>query len=330
MLQFYKRNMDTKDVLVVGAGISGLLAATEMQAAGLNVLVVDKGRGPGGRMSTRRGMGDTRIDHGAQFFTVRDPRWKVWVERMQTEGVVKEWFRKAPWDSNPEGYPRFIGSDGMNAVPKFLARELDLLRSVRIHSLKRLKGVWLAESEGGEVFKARELVLSTPLPQTWDLLETSELEWLSEEARADLEAVTYEKGLATLVQLSGPSEVPAPGCLKLDQDALIWIADNQQKGISPEPALTLHASAAFAERHWDTSDAERGQLMLEAAERWLGSEVVDFTCHRWGFTLPLKPLKKPFYRHAALNLTLAGDAFGGPRVEGAALSGIEAAKVLVG
>ncbi|NCG08871.1 MAG: FAD-dependent oxidoreductase [Verrucomicrobia bacterium] len=320
--------MDTKDVLVIGAGISGLLCAAELHAAGMRVAVLDKGRGPGGRMSTRRGMGATRIDHGAQFFTVRDARWRAWVDRMLAAGAVREWFRQAPWDSNPEGYPRYCGVDGMNAVPKFLARELDVTPSVRLLSLQRVDGVWLAESDGGNRYCGRELVLSTPLPQAWALLDTSGLRWVTNGTRATLEAVRYEKGLATLVRLKGASAVPAPGCLKLDEDALVWVADNQQKGISSEPALTLHASSAFAERHWDSSDEERGGLMLEAAKPWLGEGVAEFTCHRWGYTLPLNPFKEPCYRNGAMNLTLAGDAFGGPRVEGAALSGLAAAEVI--
>lgn len=320
--------METKDVLVIGAGISGLLCAAALQAAGKRVGVLDKGRGPGGRMSTRRGMGESRIDHGAQFFTVRDMRWQAWVDRMLAEGVVREWFRQAPWDSKPEGYPRYCGVSGMNAVPKYLARDLEVVRSARVVSLQWMNGIWLVESAEGNRYAGRELVLSTPLPQAWNLLDTSGLHWVTNGTRAKLQAVRYEKGLATLVRLKGASAVPPPGCLKLDEDALVWVADNQQKGISKEPALTLHASAAFAERHWDSPDEVRGNLMLEAAAPWLGSGVSEFACHRWGYTLPLNPFEKPYYRNSALNLTLVGDAFGGPRVEGAALSGIEAAVVL--
>jgi predicted NAD/FAD-dependent oxidoreductase len=222
--------MDTQDVLVIGAGITGLICASELQAAGQRVLVLDKGRGPGGRMSTRWGMGEARIDHGAQFFTVREARWGKWVERMRAAGVVKEWFRQAPWDNNPAGYPRYCGVDGMNAVPKYLAADLELVRSCRIVSLQRVEGIWIAESGEGERYAGRELVLSAPLPQAWTLLNTSGLQWADDATRAVLEQVRYEKGLAALVRLKGASAVPAPGCLKPETGALVWIADNQQKG----------------------------------------------------------------------------------------------------
>jgi predicted NAD/FAD-dependent oxidoreductase len=48
---------------VIGSGIAGLSCATMLQQAGLEVSLFDKGRGRGGRMSTRRG-GAWRPDIG--------------------------------------------------------------------------------------------------------------------------------------------------------------------------------------------------------------------------------------------------------------------------
>ena len=60
-------------IIVVGAGISGCVCAWRLARAGHEVTLLEKGRGVGGRMATRR-MEGARIDHGAQFFTARDPR----------------------------------------------------------------------------------------------------------------------------------------------------------------------------------------------------------------------------------------------------------------
>ncbi len=49
---------------IVGAGIAGLAAARQLQSAGHEVQVIDKGCGVGGRMATRRIKG-ARLDHGA-------------------------------------------------------------------------------------------------------------------------------------------------------------------------------------------------------------------------------------------------------------------------
>ena len=94
---------DTTDVLIIGAGIAGLLCATELNKTGRSVRILEKGRGPGGRMATRR-MGKARLDHGAQFFTVRSHSFQRYVDEWLEAGVIREWFRHAPHDTNAYGY----------------------------------------------------------------------------------------------------------------------------------------------------------------------------------------------------------------------------------
>lgn len=320
--------MKATDVLIIGAGISGLLCATELRKQGKSVRVLDKGRGFGGRMATRR-MAGGRLDHGAQFFTVRDPRLQAYADEWLAQGLIKEWFRHSSEDSQPEGHPRYCGVSGMTDVPKFLAQDLEVERSQQVTELARDTELWIARSAQGDSFLAKELVITAPLPQALNLLDMTGLRYANGDREA-LGKVRYERGLATLAILDGPSGVPSPGGIKLQEAPLTWIADNQQKGISPDvSAVTIHADADFAELHWDSDNSVRGPLMLEAAAPYLRAEVVEYNCHRWGFTTPINPWHQPYYRNAALNLTLAGDAFGGARIEGAALSGIEAAATVL-
>jgi len=316
--------MQPTDILIIGAGISGLLCATELQQRGFSVRVLDKGRGLGGRMATRR-MAGGRLDHGAQYFTVRDARLQSYVDQWLAAGVLKEWFRHLPEDTNPEGYPRYCGIDGMTDVPKHLAKDLDVRNSQQVTELARDTDVWMARTASGDTFLARHLVITAPLPQALNLLEMTGLRYANSKTEA-LRAVRYEKGLSTLAILDGPSGIAAPGGIKILEAPLTWIGDNQQKGISPSvSAITIHADADFAEKYWDSPDEIRGPLMLAAAEPYIKANVVEYNCHRWGFTTPINPWPEMYYQNKGLKLTLAGDAFGGARIEGAALSGIEAA-----
>ena len=316
--------MSHTDVLIIGAGISGLLCATELQRAGLKVRLVDKGRGFGGRMATRR-MAGARLDHGAQFFAVRDKRFQAYVDEWLEAGVIREWFRHSPKDSNPNGYPRYCGINGMTDAPKFLAESLRVERSERITELSRELDTWVARSDGGSQYTAGYLVITAPAPQAISLLDTSGLNYAGED-EPKLRAIRYAKGLATLAILDGPSALPENGLVQIFTSPLALIADNRVKKISPDvAAITIHADADFAEAHWDSPDEVRGPLMLGAAAPWLGSGVVEYTCHRWGFTTPLNPWHEKHFTNPSLRLTLAGDSFGGARVEGAAISGIEAA-----
>jgi predicted NAD/FAD-dependent oxidoreductase len=319
--------MQATDILIIGAGISGLLCAAELQKRGFTVCVLDKGRGLGGRMATRR-MAGGRLDHGAQYFTVRDPRLQAYVDQWLEAGVLKEWFCHLPEDSNPDGHPRYCGLQGMTDVPKHLAKDIDVCTSQQVTELARDTNVWMARTASGDTFLARQLVITAPLPQALNLLDMTGLRYANSDAEA-LRAVRYEKGLATLAILDGASGIAEPGGIEIHEAPLTWIGDNQQKGISPDvSAITIHADAAFAEEHWDSPNEVRGELMLAAAKPYLKAKVVGYNCHRWGFTTPINPWPEMYYQNKGLQLTLAGDAFGGARIEGAALSGIAAAEVV--
>jgi renalase len=81
-----------KSCIVVGAGLSCLIAARTLQGAGVHVTVLEKEEKVGGRMRTDL-VDDGIFDHGAQFFTVRDDRFEEMVESWISAGVAEEWTR---------------------------------------------------------------------------------------------------------------------------------------------------------------------------------------------------------------------------------------------
>src|SRR5689334_15592868 len=104
--------------VVVGAGLAGLMAGRTLADAGHDVVLLDKGRSPGGRLATRR-VGHARLDHGAQFFTVRSDRFAASVDAWERNGWVHEWCRG--FSTPADGYPRYAAAGGMNALAKHLA-----------------------------------------------------------------------------------------------------------------------------------------------------------------------------------------------------------------
>lgn len=311
-----------KQVLVVGAGIAGLLCATILRRRGASVRVVEKGRGFGGRMATRR-MAGARLDHGAQFFTVRTPEFAPWVEEWLGRGWIREWFRQAPWDSHPAGHPRYCGINGMTDVAKGLAGDLEVVRSTRIESARWSPEGWVcADDEGGE-HGADVLVLTAPVPQSVAILEGSGIRLPADDWER-MRAVDYEPCLTALLILDGPSGLPEPGGVKPAEGPVAWLGDNSRKGISPDvSAVTVHSTPAFAREHWDSADEVRLPLLLEAASEHLSAGIGEASTHRWRFNVPLsEPWEPGFYWSEEFFLGLAGDGFGGPRVEGSAVSGI--------
>ncbi len=313
--------------LVIGAGISGLLIARILHDVGRSVRVLEKGRGFGGRMATRS-IDNARFDHGAQYFTVRDPEFQTWVGRWKAAGIARKWFNKLPGDPKADGHPRYIGARGISDIAKGLSEGIQVFRETQAKELRWNDPGWTVRTDSGSVFPTDQLIITAPVPQALELLDRCGVP-LPDEDIETLKTVRYEKALAVMAHLNGPSAIPSFGGMKVKESPLTWLADNQRKGISDVPAVTLHSDSAFAKTHWDSPDEVHGNLLIESAKPYLGAQVTKFTCHRWGYARPKQTYGSPFFHHSPSDLLLAGDGFGGPLVEGAALSAIKAAGVLL-
>lgn len=81
--------------LIIGGGITGLIAAVTLQQQGIQPLILDKGYGLGGRLASRRlqapSGSEGQFDYGAQQFTVGTPSFQTWVDDWLRQGIVKVW-----------------------------------------------------------------------------------------------------------------------------------------------------------------------------------------------------------------------------------------------
>ena len=328
--------MDERSCLVVGAGISGLLAANELQNAGWRVTVLDKGRGVGGRMATRRLDGAT-LDHGSQFFTVREDRFQNLLDGWLSAGVAAEWsrgFADADGERKEDGHPRYRGAEGMTSIPKYLARNLDVKTGERVVGIDRSGGGWTVAVESGESHEAGALLLTAPAPQSLELADSGDYE-LPDDSRRRLEAISYDPCLAIMAVLDAPSLVPEPGGVQIKGEPLDWIGDNQRKGISEGPGVTIHAGPEWSRAHYEDAEASVTEALLSFASGQLGVDLaaatVETALHRWRYSWVTQPHEEP-YLSASEDppLLFCGDGFGKPKVEGAALSGLSAADRLLG
>ena len=344
---FSKPSDKMADVLIVGAGLSGLMAANHLQAQGVRVAVLDKSRGVGGRLATRR-MGTAVLDHGAQYFTARKPEFQAFVQQWEAEGLVSRWFEKpggialdrdAAGNEPTAPEPCYMVPGGMTRLAKKLAESLDadtLHLNSRAVSIQREAGGFLVQTEGGEQYQAERIILTAPLPQSLALLTAKTPNDCGIEITPALlerlRAVTYDPCVALLAVLDRPSQVPPPGGLLPDSEIVGWVADNYQKGVSPNGyGLTVQASPNYSKVHYEASDADLAEVLIRETAPWLGDAVIlEWQMKRWAYALARHALAEPFVTVSeAPALLLAGDAFGGPRMENAALSGLAAAQVLL-
>ena len=325
-----------RSCIVVGAGISGLLAAEALKREGWSVTVLDKGRGVGGRMATRR-LGGGTFDHGTQFFTVRDDRFSDLVDGWLGAGAAAEWtrgFADAEGGPSEDGHPRYRGARGMTSIPKHIASGLDVRTGERAVRVDDADGGWEVTCESGLRVEGYALVLAMPVPQALDLAPSGNY-GLPDGARDELEAITYDPCLALMALLDGTSIVPEPGGMQIKGEPLDWIGDNQRKGISGVPAITVHAGPQWSREHFEDGERETTRRLISLAGDRLGADlapaVVTTSLARWRYSWVTNAYPEPFFAASEDSpLLFCGDAFGQPKVEGAALSGLAVADHLLG
>ncbi|RIK16302.1 MAG: hypothetical protein DCC51_13750 [Anaerolineae bacterium] len=268
------------DILVVGAGIAGLMAARRLCAAGFQVAVVEKCSGAGGRLSTVP-LGSGLADSGAQFFTVRTLEFRREVDSWLAEGLVYEWSRG-----------------------------------------------W----EFGDTWRSRAVIMTPPVTQSLRLLEDGEV-YLPENERVTLRSIRYAPCLCGLFLIDGRSRLPRPGALQRPGEAISWVGDNDAKGISPGArVLTVHASPVASDERWASDDAAVLRWMYGEIAPWIdtGTGLIASRLERWQYAVPVDIYPDRCFPSAHKGLLVfAGDAFDGPRVEGAALSGWAAAEAVI-
>lgn len=313
-------------VVVLGAGMAGLTAARAL-AGWCDVVVLDKGRGVGGRLATRR-IGGATFDHGAQFLTTHTAEFAGAVSDWIDVGAVAPWFRGGIGPggaTDPDGHVRFRGAPTMNALAKHLAVGLDVRTGSLVSAVRRAAAGWTVVLADDAELCADAVVMTAPVPQTLALLAAGGVAPTPREHDA-LAAVPYEPCLALMVVLDRPSGLATPGAVAPAAGPIEWMADNQVKGVSATPAVTVHATAEFSREHYDAPDDEIADALLAAASLAADPVPLGRSVQRWRYARPITLHPEPCLAIAGdAPLVCAGDAFGGAKVEGAHRSGAAAA-----
>lgn len=323
------------DVLIVGAGLSGLVAANILQDKGLSVAVIDKGKSVGGRLATRRIGEDGVADHGAQFFTARTEIFQQQIDQWIEADIVYEWSRG--WTDGSlkrtfgDGHPRYAVKGGMNKLAKYLAKDLARVETdVRIKWVRLVDEGWELQGTNDGIYSGASLLMTPPMPQTLELLSHVKL---SEHDMNILQGISFGPCMAAMIEIDGETNLPEPGGLQDFQKDIYWIADNKSKGISGKRILTLHAGTTYTEQRWEEDDETVLADMVKSLDGILAKDTTigEMQLKRWRYSVPLTTHTADtlIAENLSYPLAFAGDAFGGRgRVEGAFMSGYAAGHAL--
>ncbi|KAK6934796.1 hypothetical protein RJ641_034951 [Dillenia turbinata] len=157
--------------------VSGAVCASALAKNGVSVTLFESARGPGGRMSQRREIGEDGkelcFDHGAPFFTVSsgDPHVLSLLDEWKAKGLLAEWNANfgaydciskkfLPFDQEASS-KKYVGVPGMNSICRALCHEpgveskfgvgvgrLEWLEDRNLWSVTGLDGQHLGHYEG--------------------------------------------------------------------------------------------------------------------------------------------------------------------------------------
>jgi predicted NAD/FAD-dependent oxidoreductase len=309
--------MKPRRFAVVGAGMAGIACARRLRAAGHAVRVFDKSRAAGGRMATRRGE-QAAWDHGAQYFTVGAPAFAAAVGAAREAGEVAAWQPRWP-GGEQEQRDLWVGVPGINALPRWLARDLDLATGIRITALSRAAGVWTLSDDTGRRFEGFDfVVLALPAPQAATLA--------AGHGTAAVRLATVDMAPCWAVMVAFERRLEAPFDADWSPDPVLpWIARNSSKPRrSGLDAWVLHADPDWSRERLEADAAAVKAALLERLAARVGAALPPVAlaeAHRWRHARVQRPLGEACLVDEEAALGFCGDWCLDARVEAAFLSG---------
>lgn len=317
-------NNRKNNAAVIGGGLSGLQTANILNQSGYAVKVFEKSRGPGGRISTRR-EGEWRFDHGAPFFTVRNPVFANQVDAWRQVGIVDMWQGKSVEiksgkivaEQNPP--QRYVGVPAMNALAKNLARNCLIEYKRRITTLEKSNHLWRLYDETGKHTGDFELlILSVPPAQALDLLP-DHLPLIN-----SIKSVKMQPCWS--VMLVSESPLPLPFDLAVSEDNVFSrIINNSSKPRRGEgQCWVLQASAQWSQDHIEDNPQTAAETLYSELGKMFGlqnPETLFLKAHRWRYAVPDNPLNEGAVFDRDNQLGICGDWLLQSDLEGAYLSG---------
>lgn len=312
---------------IIGAGLAGLSAAEALAERGEAVVLIDKGRGPGGRMSSRRAdtpFGQMRFDHGVSFFTAEDRRFRSWLEELGHDHIVAPWTgRFVSIDASGEVAPfvnetRWVGTPRMNSIVRSLSEKHHVHWSTEVTSLRSEDTGWmLPTNRGTELGPFKRVIVAVPAEQAATLLAPVQADLAELAARA-----RSRPCWSAMIAFNTPVEIDWDGAF-FEAGPLLWCSRERSKpNREKAEAWVLQASRDWSIEHLELTADEAGPALVSAFRELTGAPMPGFvSAHRWRYAQPEVSSPAPHIWSKNFEIGLCGDWCGGGMVEAAWLSG---------
>ncbi len=318
-------DLDRGEVVVIGAGMSGLICAQGLQTMGFQVLVLDKSKGVGGRLATRR-LHNTCVDHGLPYFQEgKDRLLNKVIDDLSEKNIIEPWkgeiYELKSDNSLVISAPvkRYFAKEGITSVAKYLVKnelieaELAIKKAAKVIKISQdTDDYWLLSLENSEEkIRAKYVVFAIPAPQILMLVKNSPDLKLSQELIEQLASVTYHPCLVIMAGYADKYELPKWQGVRLNNEDLKFILLDSSKRNNPnnESVFVFHSTSEFANSYLDSDDLDlAAKKILNIGSKLLNSWLNKpnwYSIQRWRYATLKSGLNKGNLKEN--NLFFCGD-----------------------
>jgi len=324
---------------IIGSSFAGLIAGKILAEAGHEITVIEKNRKTGGRLASFK-KDELIFDYGISSIISSDPKFESFMNELKKKGVLKEWasnfglfdgtqFHKINPNRPQNKY--HTSEKGLNSIAKYLSRWVDVKSEERaggltyIGSHRSKKRAWMINLTDISVFECDAVILATPAPQAYGVLQTAQDETPSRRIIRHIDEVNYDSSFALMATYE--REIPTWKGIECEGNTLSWIGNESSKITDPKnTGIVIRSSASFARKHAQTDTGEVANLMLEKASKIVGPWLLNpvwIRTHFWKYFEPKNVIDDYFLEMEMEEapLALIGDYFKGTSVQDAYLSG---------
>ncbi len=339
-------------IAVIGAGIAGLACARTLMQAGHHVTVFEQASDVGGRMASQNTLHGS-FDSGAQYFTVRDPRFKQVLDMhpqlcrpwSATTIRVLDSAGRIASAAPPPRESHWVATPHMQSLPAAWAQPLAdvgrLLTQTRVTALQRDRldpTLWQLQTENTldpsqqTVHAGFDSVLvALPAPLARALLSPTGCADLHCHALDNIDIAPCWTLHLTFAHAQQPGLItlgPNWNAARSTHHRVAWLARESSKpGRSALERWTVQASPAWSQEHRN-DDAARIEAKLQKAFAeitGIRATPTHTSSRFWPHAQTMHPLGHPFLWNRKTGLGACGDWCLGARVEDAFVSGLELA-----
>lgn len=309
-------------IAIIGAGLAGAYLANSLKS-NHTVEVFEKSRGPGGRMSSRH-TGDWKVDHGAQFFTIRDRQFEKIAGPMIRAGVIRPWkprlaiFNDKGWILDEWKEEHYVACPNMNSACKYLLENIEVHYRTEILKISGNPMKWQLHTNE-DYFGYFDLVISTlPAPQAIRLIP-SECQFIK-----DLSAVQMEPCIAFFAKLKEHLDLGWDAAI-VKNNPVHWMAMNHSKPGRNQltPTFVMHLQPQFSAENYQLDLNSWCIETMASLCQIHPSQVEELYCHKWKYARASIPASQISFYDSNIGIAAAGDWGPGERVEGAVISALD-------